>query len=291
MKESVIRVLVALDGSPASESVLAAIMPLVRKGPVELMLLEVTGRSGEEEAAAREYLERAREALGIHGVGARIRAVAGRAADKIVELGRPPEFDLVALTTRGSSGLNRMILGSVAGEVLRRAEVPVIANRPGTRVGDWNRLVVALDGTPEGETILSDAIALARMLGSTLHVTRVALPLLPLGEYRQVPAYRPPSEDPMPYLTGVCDRLAREGLLAVADPREGWAGGEIVSLSAELNAGLILMATEGRTGFRRVVAPSVAEDVVRRAPCPVLVRRVSTKPAAGFVGRELPASR
>lgn len=51
---------------------------------------------------------------------------------------------------------------------------------------------------------------------------------------------------------------------------EGEAGPEILRLATAENCGLIVMGTHGRTGLRRLLMGSVAEQVVRHAPCPVL---------------------
>jgi nucleotide-binding universal stress UspA family protein len=48
---------------------------------------------------------------------------------------------------------------------------------------------------------------------------------------------------------------------------------EIVEMARSLPADLIVISTHGRTGLKHVVLGSVAEHVVRRAPCPVLVVR------------------
>ena len=45
---------------------------------------------------------------------------------------------------------------------------------------------------------------------------------------------------------------------------------EIVSLSREGGFDMVVMGTHGRTGFQHILMGSVAEAVVRRAPCPVL---------------------
>jgi nucleotide-binding universal stress UspA family protein len=50
----------------------------------------------------------------------------------------------------------------------------------------------------------------------------------------------------------------------------GDAATEIVALAEDLKADLIVMGTHGRTGLRRLALGSVAEAVLRRAPCPVL---------------------
>jgi nucleotide-binding universal stress UspA family protein len=48
---------------------------------------------------------------------------------------------------------------------------------------------------------------------------------------------------------------------------------EIITMAKSLPADLIVISTHGRTGLKHVVLGSVAEHVVRRAPCPVLVVR------------------
>jgi len=62
-----------------------------------------------------------------------------------------------------------------------------------------------------------------------------------------------------------------------AGPRRHFAQGKpvdvIVRYAAKMNADLIVLGTHGRTGLPRVLIGSVAERVVRHAPCPVLVVR------------------
>jgi len=57
---------------------------------------------------------------------------------------------------------------------------------------------------------------------------------------------------------------------------EGVAWREIVLRALEHHYGLIVVGTHGRTGIRHVLLGSVAERVVRHAPCPVLVVRPPT---------------
>ena len=57
----------------------------------------------------------------------------GRAADTIVHLAEPQQFDLVIMSTRGLSAVEHMLLGSVAEAVLRRCRVPLV-----TICGDQN---------------------------------------------------------------------------------------------------------------------------------------------------------
>lgn len=55
--------------------------------------------------------------------------------------------------------------------------------------------------------------------------------------------------------------------------REGVPWQEIITAAQELRADLIILATHGHTGLQHVLLGSVAERVVRHAPCPVLVVR------------------
>jgi nucleotide-binding universal stress UspA family protein len=48
---------------------------------------------------------------------------------------------------------------------------------------------------------------------------------------------------------------------------------EILRLASELKCDLVVMGTHGRTGLRRLLLGSVAESVMRKAPCAVLTVR------------------
>jgi nucleotide-binding universal stress UspA family protein len=58
----------------------------------------------------------------------------------------------------------------------------------------------------------------------------------------------------------------------------GAPGATIVAAASEHNADLIVMGTQGRTGLSRLLLGSVAEYVLRHAPCPVLTIKPATEP-------------
>lgn len=66
---------------------------------------------------------------------------------------------------------------------------------------------------------------------------------------------------------------AAEGLRVITAVRTGHAFVEIVRYAREQGIGLVVLATHGRTGLRHALFGSVAEKVVRNAPCPVLTVR------------------
>jgi nucleotide-binding universal stress UspA family protein len=59
--------------------------------------------------------------------------------------------------------------------------------------------------------------------------------------------------------------------------RQGRPATEIVEAAREIEADLIVIATHGHTGLKHVLLGSVAENVVRHAPCPVLTVRTSER--------------
>lgn len=84
----------------------------------------------------------------------------------------------------------------------------------------------------------------------------------------------------------------RAGLHADGEVREGKPAGEIVRAAHELRADLVVMGTHGRSGFQRWVLGSVAEKVLRQAPCPVLTvpARAGDRPGPMFFKRILCAT-
>jgi nucleotide-binding universal stress UspA family protein len=277
MTETRMRMLVPLDGSPEAESVLPALMPLFKSQKVRLMLLGVAPRE-ESTPALDLYLTRLRTSLLLDGVPSEGKVEWGDPATEILRAGKVTSYDLIAMTTHGRAGLRRELVGSITETVLRQSEIPVLAFRPGTKIGDWKRMVVALDGSGAAETVLGDATELARSMGATLHVVGVksGMPLLTIHPGDAFPV---PEENPQHYLDGIADSLAGKGILALAEARVGEAADEIVAVARETGAGLICLTTHGRTGLARTLVGSVAESVLRNAPCPVLLRRSVAAPA------------
>jgi nucleotide-binding universal stress UspA family protein len=70
---------------------------------------------------------------------------------------------------------------------------------------------------------------------------------------------------------------------------EGEAASEIIRIATEANCDLIVMGTHGRTGFGRLLMGSVAEQVMRKAPCPVLTVKAPV-PQAETVPSAAPAA-
>jgi nucleotide-binding universal stress UspA family protein len=135
------RIAIALDGSRFSREVVGPALDLAEAIGARLSLVEVvtrhTGlvrllRPGERSAeSAERFLRSVRSEIPESFGPVDVRVVEqGNAAAGLVLEARRGEVGLVAMATHGRGGIVRMILGSVAESVVRRAEVPVLLFRP-----------------------------------------------------------------------------------------------------------------------------------------------------------------
>jgi nucleotide-binding universal stress UspA family protein len=271
MKHKILRILAPCDGSPESEEAFAAMMPIVRADHPEVTVLYVF-ENPEASYDPPARLAKSCHALRASGVDARLLTRDGKPAEEIVRLAKAQNMDLIVLSTHGRSGIARAVLGSVVEEVIRHAETPVLVTRPGAAIGDWKRMLVALDGSTRGEEILQDVIPLAWRLRASVELVRSALPPITMSGLGDVGGVQI-VEDPMPYLKQMKAVLAEEGVDAEVTALQGRAASSILSRAKENGASLLCLTTHGRTGFERILMGSVAEEVVRHAPCPVLIRR------------------
>ena len=137
------------------------------------------------------------------------------------------------------------------------------------------------------------ACSLARDYEARLVVVHVAEPPLPLYASGVVLPQPLPSREPLrarlQAMIGQQPGVQMEYRLV-----DGSAAIEILRLAKEVECNLIIMGTHGRTGLGRLLMGSVAEHVVRQAPCPVLTVKspqlaaaTAEERATAFVGEGL----
>jgi nucleotide-binding universal stress UspA family protein len=270
VKES-LRILVPLDGSAEAEGILAAVLPLARLKPVRLTLLAAVPKDASLRST-ESYLAKAERALERKGIEGSTKVCVGDPVTAILRQASPARADFLAMTTHGRTGLRRLLMGSIAEEVVRRAAIPLIVSRPRCRMEGWNH-VVTLDGSPQAEAVLDDVLPLTRLLGATLHLLHVE-PKDPLfGIHRESGKAR--DADARSYLERLAAQARARAVTVVVAVRRGAPGPEILRYATQVRAGLVAMATHGRTGLRRALLGSVAEAVLRKAACPLLLRRVN----------------
>lgn len=169
--------------------------------------------------------------------------------------------------------------------------------------GGTYRLVVGVDFSEESEFALDCALRFAAPhAGAEVHMVHV----LATGvgsTWNEGTHWPPPSESPdewslyqatLTHLESYGDirraQLAQRGTRFAAERvsahlTRGKPAEQLVQMARDLDATLVVVGTHGRRGLRRLILGSVAEEVVRTAPCPVFVARrklraLDTRPGA-----------
>lgn len=204
----------------------------------------------------------------------------------IVDAAVDRHADLIVMSTNGRSGLGRWLWGSVADQVLRRAEVPVLLI-PATCERSWaagepRRILVSLDGSPLAEEALDPARELAAALGTDLlllQVVDLSGPDVTAGH--GAATIEAGLANARRYLDAIVARLEAAGASVSVRLEVGLPARVIAAVAHEQGAGLIAMATHGRSGLTRAILGSVATGVLQRATVPLLlVRPATAEPAA-----------
>lgn len=285
------KIVVALDGSPLAERVLDSLESLL--GPtVELLLVRVVewpDRSPDESAreAARAYVTALEERLIARGIRASGHVLdAPYAAEEIVSFAGKSGASLICAATHGRTGLARVVLGSVAERIVRVTDRPVLLVNPlvpSTPVR-FKRLLVPLDGCERSAEALPVAARIAQHFGSEVvlvHVEDRALRSTAalVGEEHAL-TERTFAHGKAQLPPGVPVRTIT---------RVGLPGRELLYAVAEATPDVVLMTTHGRTGFARLNYGSIAEEVLRGSPVPVLVLRSNPMLAAKMHARRASA--
>ena len=145
---------------------------------------------------------------------------------------------------------------------------------------DLRRILVPVDFSPHAGQALKYGAALSEKFGAELYLVHV---FQDLAIYQtEVVSGAPPILPPVEQLTasarGELERLVREKNLRVpvhAEVVEGSPVEEVVDYAREKDIDLIVLGTHGRGWLAHVLLGSVAEKVVRKAPCPVLTVRLA----------------
>lgn len=274
--------LLALDLSPAAEPLLACATELRRWG-VERVVVAHVVRVGYGQAPGERALEELTEwlqrcAARLRGADVRIDVAvraAGSAASGVLALADEIEADLMVLGSRSHNLAHRVFLGSVATEVVRRAQVPVLLQwlapvRNGDEAGcaavcidTLRHVLLATDLSKHAGAAEDAAIALAR------RAQRVdCLVVLTPAEIDATPA--------LPIMAkAALDALAKrlsdaggggETLVLEGDPHEA-----IGRVARERDCSLILCGKHGQHWMQSVVIGSTALRLCEMAERPVLV--------------------
>ena len=230
-------------------------------------------------------LEQVRESITASGIPAEIVDVATEAGDPvavIVDQAVTMRADLVVMSTHGRSGVDRLLLGSIAEKVLRRAPCPVLTVPPHAPppTGDivLRKILCPIDFSPAALQAVGFAIDLARRAAASLVVLQV-IEFLAEEDPREsihfdVPEFRRHLvNDTHSRLEAFMAGQPDTGHGTVTRVATGRAYREILQMADDERSDLIVMGAQGRGGPMLAPLGTTAQQVVRAAPCPVFTVR------------------
>ena len=292
------RILVPLDGSEPSRAALSYASHIPTK---ELVLLHVMvdrevivpewilrRDSARKEMSPAEHLEELAEELRTPEREAKVEIRIGDVAEEIINAGE--DADLIVMMTHGRGAAGRVIFGSMADRVVRHGSTPTLLVRVGELTRNPkipDRVVCALDGSAIAERGIEAAVRLSSALKLPLHLVRsVGLQDVKAVLRNSRTDWRHPADmDPQLY-DKTLDQV-RNDARAYLKSKEDEVRTKWSQVSSELVEGsvpftlmwavdvddILVITTRGQGGYKRWSLGSVAEKLVREAPCPVFLER------------------
>lgn len=310
------KLVVPLDGSALAEQALPYAVRLVALLKAQLLLVRLAefkalpGVEFEQEdefiSQIETYLKKVKQRLTtptlqpyLPSTRVEVLAAYGRPTPELAHLAVKVGADLMVMATQARSGLPRLVLGSVASEVIKHTTIPVILVHPaqneefapaplsepvsfGRRIGP---VVVALDGSPQAEAALEPAIALACQIGTSLHLLEVVVPKVPIQfgpefgpgyvyeSYETEKELAVQGEAADHYLEKMQKFVRGQGLICIRNVQQGDPASTIIDYARQVQAWLVVMATHARGRLGQVLLGSVAEEVMRQSHLPVMMVR------------------
>jgi nucleotide-binding universal stress UspA family protein len=241
-----------------------------------------------ERALVMTDLERLATAESRDGVSITIRRAEGHPYAEILNASVEMRPDLLVIGTHGHSGFQRLMLGSVAEKLLRRALCPVLSVPPRAAASPsavaYKRILCPVDFSDWSLAALSYATSLAKEANAALTVMHV----VEYGTHEWQPIYDEfisnqelniqdfrvrCRESSRERLEGLVPTEARTWCTVESVLSEGKPYREIVRAAAERQCDLIVMGVHGRNAFDLALFGSTTQQVVRLAAAPVLTIR------------------
>jgi nucleotide-binding universal stress UspA family protein len=300
------RILYATDLSPASDPAWGEAQRLGRLFDAEIVLLHVVAPPlfvpveayvpaqvyedllGSARRDAQERFDRVLGSVTGSGLKVRLRQEEGQPASRILEVATQEAADVLVVGTHGRTGIERLVLGSVADRMVRQAGCPVLTVRSTPEGGlrrEIRRICYATDFSPTARAAWPWVVALASAARAEVDLVHVTFGPVPDRHLSAETIGR------MATLLHEQGRIEAERFLEQSTlPRdrvhvrlsEGVPGEQVVRRAQEHAADLIVMGTHGWSGVLRWMLGSVAHQVIQTARCPVLtVSPIGAPQAAG----------
>lgn len=283
-------ILLATDGSESCEGAIKEAIYLAQFYIAKLSVINVLETNPEFETeglkfvekmelAAREHLELIRKAAAAQNV--EVEAIVRRTDQPykaIIEEAAKMKSDVIVMGRRGRTGLEKMLMGSVAAKVIGYAPCKVLVVPRLARIS-CKSILIATDGSKYSVVAAAEAVGIAKRCKSDLIIissvhTEALSSMSPDTGYtqsQQETIAKQELDRAEKSIAGVKELAEKEGIRAEGIIAEGRPYEAIVKAAKDRNIDLIVVGSHGRTGISRFLMGSVTERVIGHAESAVLV--------------------
>ncbi|HEY3252039.1 MAG TPA: universal stress protein [Ignavibacteria bacterium] len=178
--------------------------------------------------------------------------------DEIINYASEVKADLIVISSKGASGLKKILIGSTAERVVRFSDRPVVVIPEKIKKTDFNILVFASDFTKEAYGIFPFVQLFAKVIGAEIH-------LLKINTMEQFKT----TEENMKMLEDFNKHFRTKYKAVIYDDYMKEEG--ILHYSEKVNANMIAIGTHGKKGIARFFASDISGGMVRLTHKPVLI--------------------
>lgn len=171
------------------------------------------------------------------------------------------EASLIFMGSSGASGLQEILVGSVADKTVRHATCPVIVVKGACEIKNIKDIVYATDLNEDHEQIIEDLKEMQSHFGAKLHVIKVFDSM-----WTTVPEVKKRADEFVDFF-GLTD-------CTVAVKLSNDMAGAIMDYAAEIDAGMIAIGTHDRHGLLHLLAHHVSKNVVNHAHRPIWTKAI-----------------
>jgi nucleotide-binding universal stress UspA family protein len=285
-----LKILLATDGSDEARTAEDAIRLLPLPSGSEIHVLTVMAAAEwampewfvtDEHSWGKKVAEQSAAAQVREGVKVIAHARSGSAAYEIIEAAEEFDVDLVAVGSKGLSGMKGFFLGSVARNVAKHTQRTVLVARP-LRHG-LQRVLLAVDGSEHAAAAAQFTAGLALPEGSNVEVASVLRPIQQyavvapefLVEYDEAMrgAQVQQREDAEKLVGSVGERLQHFGKQTTSVILEGDPADQLLRHAEAAETDLLIAGARGVSLIEGLLMGSVADRLLRESKCSVLLVR------------------
>jgi nucleotide-binding universal stress UspA family protein len=263
------KLMVATDGSKYSESAIREAISLAKICSSNLIVVSVVKTNLEFDSVLPQFVEKAEQDAIKHLESVNAQAakegvncitIVSRSEEPyedIVRHASKNNVDMIIMGTHGKTEMKRLMMGSVTALVIGHAPCNVLILPLDAKV-ECKNVLIATDGSKYSDAAASEALGIAKRLGSSLIVISVASSDAEIASAKD-------------NVNKVSEAAEKEGVKITSVVTKGKPYESIIEIAKQKNADVVIVGSHGRTGLARLLMGSVTERVIGYAEAAVLV--------------------